>query len=375
MATPAALRSLEEEVTCSICLDHLRDPVAAECGRVLCRLGAARALRVAVQEGARPPRVAAGQPGGEHRAAEGARGPAREPQGARARGCCAAVRASRAPAPAAVLVEKAAQPCQEKILNHRSALRRDREKIQGFQAKGEADILAAPVSTAAGRTGRLPVQSRQSRGESAAASSVPRATARGRTRSGWQWPPQLCASELCGLGPVSHLRGERAAWMTARVPSLLCDCHLRCRVGVRQLLLFRQVAEEAWLHSSRREGRKTRFPEGRGKPQRLARGSWLRMKLQDQRRHIVAESAQDHQFLREQEQHLPDQLAELKAMGSSPGWPWPSPSWRARRSSRGRAPIDERRSRAAGASLTFMCRTLESLSLEASVFSSEIWKW
>lgn len=35
---------------------------------------------------------------------------------------------------------------QEKILNHLSILRRDRDKIQGCQAKGEADILAALVS-------------------------------------------------------------------------------------------------------------------------------------------------------------------------------------------------------------------------------------
>ena len=37
---------------------------------------------------------------------------------------------------------------QEKILNHLSTLRRDRDTIQGFQAKGEADILAALVSEA-----------------------------------------------------------------------------------------------------------------------------------------------------------------------------------------------------------------------------------
>lgn len=37
---------------------------------------------------------------------------------------------------------------QEKILNHLSTLRRDRDKIQGFQAKGEADILAELVSEA-----------------------------------------------------------------------------------------------------------------------------------------------------------------------------------------------------------------------------------
>lgn len=37
---------------------------------------------------------------------------------------------------------------QEKILNHLSTLRRDRDKIQGCQAKGEADVLAVLVSAA-----------------------------------------------------------------------------------------------------------------------------------------------------------------------------------------------------------------------------------
>lgn len=37
MATSAPLRSLEEEVTCSICLDYLRDPVTIDCGHVFCR--------------------------------------------------------------------------------------------------------------------------------------------------------------------------------------------------------------------------------------------------------------------------------------------------------------------------------------------------
>lgn len=36
MATSAPLRSLEEEVTCSICLDYLRDPVTIDCGHVFC---------------------------------------------------------------------------------------------------------------------------------------------------------------------------------------------------------------------------------------------------------------------------------------------------------------------------------------------------
>lgn len=37
MATAAPLRSLEEEVTCSVCLDYLRDPVTIDCGHVFCR--------------------------------------------------------------------------------------------------------------------------------------------------------------------------------------------------------------------------------------------------------------------------------------------------------------------------------------------------
>lgn len=37
MAVSAPLRSLEEEVTCSICLDYLRDPVTIDCGHVFCR--------------------------------------------------------------------------------------------------------------------------------------------------------------------------------------------------------------------------------------------------------------------------------------------------------------------------------------------------
>lgn len=37
MATAVPLRSLEEEVTCSICLDYLRDPVTIDCGHVFCR--------------------------------------------------------------------------------------------------------------------------------------------------------------------------------------------------------------------------------------------------------------------------------------------------------------------------------------------------
>lgn len=57
---------------------------------------------------------------------------------------CVMCRESREHRPhTAILVEKAALPYREKILNHLSTLRRDRDKIQGFQVKGEADITAA----------------------------------------------------------------------------------------------------------------------------------------------------------------------------------------------------------------------------------------
>ena len=36
MALSAPVRSLEEEVTCSICLDYVRDPVTIDCGHVFC---------------------------------------------------------------------------------------------------------------------------------------------------------------------------------------------------------------------------------------------------------------------------------------------------------------------------------------------------
>ena len=37
MAVSAPVCSLEEEVTCSICLDYLRDPGTSDCGHVFCR--------------------------------------------------------------------------------------------------------------------------------------------------------------------------------------------------------------------------------------------------------------------------------------------------------------------------------------------------
>lgn len=177
MATSAPLRSLEEEVTCSICLDYLRDPVTIDCGHVFCRScttdirpisGGRPACPLCKKpfkkENIRPVwQLASLVENIERLKVDGSRQPGEAAQEqADARLCerhreklhyfceddgkllCVMCRESREHRPhSAVLVEKAAQPHREKILNHLSILRRDRDKIQGFQAKGEADILAA----------------------------------------------------------------------------------------------------------------------------------------------------------------------------------------------------------------------------------------
>lgn len=177
MATLAPLRSLEEEVTCSICLDYLRDPVTIDCGHVFCRScttdirpisGGRPACPLCKKpfkkENIRPVwQLASLVENIERLKVDGGRQPGEAAQEqADARLCerhreklhyfceddgkllCVMCRESREHRPhSAVLVEKAAQPHREKILNHLSILRRDRDKIQGFQAKGEADILAA----------------------------------------------------------------------------------------------------------------------------------------------------------------------------------------------------------------------------------------
>ncbi|XP_066216042.1 LOW QUALITY PROTEIN: tripartite motif-containing protein 26-like [Saccopteryx leptura] len=178
MATSAPLRSLEEEVTCSICLDHLRDPVTIDCGHVFCRGCAADVPPVAAgcplcplckkpfqKENVRPvwqlaslvesiQRLKVDRGGSPERAAR------EEQRGARlcprhqeklhyyceedGQLLCVLCRESREhKAHAAVLLEKAAQPHREKILNHLSALRRDRDKVQGCRAKGAAEATAA----------------------------------------------------------------------------------------------------------------------------------------------------------------------------------------------------------------------------------------
>lgn len=177
MAASAPLRSLEEEVTCSICLDYLRDPVTIDCGHVFCRSCTADIRPVSggrpacplckkpfKKENIRPVwQLASLVENIERLKVDGGRQPGEAAQEqADARLCerhreklhyfceddgkllCVMCRESREHRPhSAVLVEKAAQPHREKILNHLSTLRRDRDKIQGFQAKGEADILAA----------------------------------------------------------------------------------------------------------------------------------------------------------------------------------------------------------------------------------------
>ncbi|XP_004412256.1 PREDICTED: tripartite motif-containing protein 26 [Odobenus rosmarus divergens] len=177
MATSAPLRSLEEEVTCSICLDYLRDPVTIDCGHVFCRncttdvrpVSGGRPVcplckkpfkkenirpvwqlaslvenieRLKVDKGRQPGDVAREQP--DTRLCERHREKLHYYCEDDGKLLCVMCRESREHRPhTAVLVEKAAQPHREKILNHLSTLRRDRDKIQGFQAKGEADILTA----------------------------------------------------------------------------------------------------------------------------------------------------------------------------------------------------------------------------------------
>uniref|UniRef100_A0AC11D7S4 Uncharacterized protein n=1 Tax=Ovis aries TaxID=9940 RepID=A0AC11D7S4_SHEEP len=267
MAASAPLRSLEEEVTCSICLDYLRDPVTIDCGHVFCRSCTADIRPISggrpacplckkpfKKENIRPVwQLASLVENIERLKVDGGRQPGEAAQEqAEARLCerhreklhyfceddgkllCVMCRESREHRPhSAVLVEKAAQPHREKILNHLSTLRRDRDKIQGFQAKGEADILAA-LEVAPGRL---------------------------------QAPSSLDTVEL--MNGVSE--GEEPA----------CAPHAGSRRGGRQCHPLLPLPS-------------------------------LQKKLQDQRQCIVAEFEQGHQFLREREQHLLGQLAKLE---------------------------------------------------------------
>ncbi|XP_054424980.1 tripartite motif-containing protein 26 isoform X2 [Pteronotus mesoamericanus] len=177
MAMSAPLRSLEEEVTCSICFDYLRDPVTIDCGHVFCRSCTTDIRPVSggqsvcplckkpfKKESIRPVWQLASLVENIERLKVDKgwqlRNAAQEQQDVKL--CerhqeklhyfceddrqllCVLCRESQEHQPhKAVLLEKAAQPHREQILNHLGTLRRDRDRIQGCQAKGEADILAA----------------------------------------------------------------------------------------------------------------------------------------------------------------------------------------------------------------------------------------
>ncbi|XP_019488333.1 PREDICTED: tripartite motif-containing protein 26 [Hipposideros armiger] len=176
MAASVPLRSLEEEVTCSICLDYLRDPVTIDCGHVFCRScttdirpvsGSCPVCplckkpfkkenirpvwqlaslvenieRLKVDQGRQPGEVAREQPHAKlcERHQEKLYYYCKDD----GKLLCVMCRESwEHRSHVAILLEKAVQPHREKILNHLSTLRRDRDKIQDCQAKGEADVQA-----------------------------------------------------------------------------------------------------------------------------------------------------------------------------------------------------------------------------------------
>ncbi|KAM8779758.1 LOW QUALITY PROTEIN: tripartite motif-containing protein 26 [Rhynchonycteris naso] len=168
MATSASLRSLEEEVTCSVCLDYLRDPVTVDCGHVFCRGCTAnirplcpRCNKPFLKENVRPVwQLASLVEKNIERLRVDSGGPP-EQRGARLRPqhrekphyyreedgqllvLCRESQEHRSHA--AVLLEKAAQSHRKKILNHLSTLRRDRDKVQGCQAKGAAEVTLAAL--------------------------------------------------------------------------------------------------------------------------------------------------------------------------------------------------------------------------------------
>lgn len=177
MATSAPLRSLEEEVTCSICLDYLRDPVTIDCGHVFCRscttdicpISGGRPVcplckKPFKKENIRPVwQLASLVENIERLKVDKGKRPGNATQEQQdVKLCerhweklhyfceddgqllCVLCRESREHRPhKAILLEKAAQPHREQILNHLSTLRRDRDRIRGCQEKGEADFLAA----------------------------------------------------------------------------------------------------------------------------------------------------------------------------------------------------------------------------------------
>ncbi|XP_074120968.1 tripartite motif-containing protein 26 [Sminthopsis crassicaudata] len=174
MATSAPLRTLEEEVTCSICLDYLRDPVTIDCGHVFCR---GCVIDIRAPPGGRPAcplckktfkkdnirpvwQLASLVQNIERLNVEkGREAKEKRPEPMAMMQCerhkeklhyyceddgrflCVMCRESREHKyHTAILIEKAAQPHREKILSHLGTLRRDKEKVQSFQMKGETEI-------------------------------------------------------------------------------------------------------------------------------------------------------------------------------------------------------------------------------------------
>ncbi|XP_058141466.1 tripartite motif-containing protein 26-like isoform X2 [Dasypus novemcinctus] len=169
------LRSLEEEVTCSICLDYLPDPVTMDCGHVFCRGCDGGDVRPTAGDRPvcplckKPFKKENDRPVGQLASLVGTieqlrwtRAGDRErlPRSSRTRSCAQApgeaalvLRGRRpaalrpvpgvagAPAPHGRPGGQGRPPHREKILNHLSSLRRDGDKMQGFRAKGDTDIV------------------------------------------------------------------------------------------------------------------------------------------------------------------------------------------------------------------------------------------
>ncbi|XP_048204096.1 tripartite motif-containing protein 26-like isoform X2 [Perognathus longimembris pacificus] len=177
MAAASPLRNLEDEVLCSICLDYLREPVTIDCGHVFCYH-----CIIKVCESSRQPlycslcktvfkkenirhvwQMASLVENIWRMKVEEERQPREErPPEQRAENLCrrhleklhyyckddqqilcVMCRESREHRHhAAVLLEKAAQSCRGKILNHLKILKGDRDRIQNFQSTGEDEIQA-----------------------------------------------------------------------------------------------------------------------------------------------------------------------------------------------------------------------------------------
>uniref|UniRef100_A0A8C0AHR9 Uncharacterized protein n=1 Tax=Bos mutus grunniens TaxID=30521 RepID=A0A8C0AHR9_BOSMU len=177
MATASPLRKLEDKVMCSICLDYLKDPVTINCSHIFCYHCIIKVCESAQQplycslcktafkkenirhvwqmasivkniwrmkvDEERQPREdrplaqRAEQLCGQH--LEKLHYYCKDDQQI----LCVVCQESREHRHhAAVLLEKAAQPYQGKILNHLKILKGDRDRIQNFQSTGEDEIQA-----------------------------------------------------------------------------------------------------------------------------------------------------------------------------------------------------------------------------------------